>query len=489
MISFKGFVTIVNFEVLRVLRVYSTLSRSKEVFEPFNPPLVKMYVCGPTVYDETHIGHARTYVAFDVIRRVLELFGYEVLYVQNITDIDDKIINRAEAEGVTPSKIAERYTASYFRDMDALNIRRADIQPKVTEHIDDIIEAIAQLIERGVAYEAGGSVYFDVAKFPRYGILSKVSVEELKAGARVEPDALKRNPVDFALWKREERQGFGWNSPWGYGRPGWHIECSVMAMKYLGSRLDIHGGGQDLVFPHHENEVAQSESLTGTSPFVKYWLHTGYLTINGEKMSKSLGNYVTVQEVLKKHSPGAVRLFLLSAHYRSPIDFRWEALEAAERSLSYIANTAGRLEAGLHEAEVRASSSEAEMHTKINNAINGFVSALEDDFSTATALSYIYKLAGELNAFLDAEETPERGVVERGLRLISKACEVFGIMQVRVFNVTEMVEKLVKIIVEARSEARRRKDWKLADELRNKLREAGVVLEDVGDKTLWRINV
>jgi len=472
-----------------VLHMYNTLSGMEEVFEPFNPPLVKMYVCGPTVYDETHLGHARTYVAFDVIRRTLECLGYEVFYVQNITDIDDKIINRAERDGVTAGEVAERYTETYFRDMDALGVRRADVHPKVTEHIEDIIEAVARLIDMGFAYEADGNVYFDVSKFKGYGKLSKVSVEELKAGARVEPDPLKRNPADFALWKREERKGVSWRSPWGYGRPGWHIECSVMSMKYLGLRIDIHGGGQDLIFPHHENEIAQSESLTGTSPFVKYWLHTGYLTIEGEKMSKSLGNYVTVQEVLRRHNAGAVRLFLLSTHYRSPIDFTWERLEAAEKNLEYLLNTLGRIESELRQAEDKTGEREVEVHAKLSSAVRGFISSLEDDFSTSTALRYVYQAARDVNSYLNVEDKPDRGVLERGLRILARACGVMGVAWGREGAAApEMVEKLVKIIVEVRSEARRRKDWKLADELRSKLRDAGVILEDRGDKTTWRIN-
>ncbi|MEM3664098.1 MAG: cysteine--tRNA ligase [Candidatus Jordarchaeales archaeon] len=468
-----------------MLRVYNTLSRSKEPFEPVEPPLVRMYVCGPTVYDEAHMGHARTYVAFDTIRRILEFFGYEVFYVQNITDIDDKIINRAEAEGASPADIAERYSASYFRDMDALNVRRADVHPRVTDHMEDIIEAVARLIEKGVAYEADGNVYFEVSSFPHYGRLSGVKFEELIAGARVEPDAAKKNPADFALWKKERREGVGWSSPWGYGRPGWHIECSVMSTKYLGPRLDIHGGGQDLIFPHHENEIAQSESLTGISSFVKYWIHTGYLTIKGEKMSKSLGNYVTIREVLRRHSAGAVRLFLLSTHYRSPIDFMWEGLEAAESNLRYLVNTMDRLEASIRQAEM--GSGPVEMHAKITENAKKFILALEDDFSTPVALSHMYRLARELNAYLDDQETFERGVLERGLRVIAKACETLGIVTGKSLSVPEIVEKLIKILVEVRSDARRRRDWKLADELREKLRESGVVLEDKGDKTLWKI--
>ncbi|MEM4462260.1 MAG: cysteine--tRNA ligase, partial [Candidatus Bathyarchaeia archaeon] len=349
------------------IRVYNSLSRVKEDFKPLHEGWVGIYVCGPTVYDWTHLGHARTYVAFDAIIRWLEYRGYRVFYVQNITDVghlteagEDKVVGRALRERVEPMALVEFYMREYFRDMDALGVRRPDISPRATGHIIDMIEAVKQLIEKGYAYEVDGNVFFDVSKFTDYGKLSRVRIEEMIAGARIDVHPGKRDPRDFALWKKASIDyPLKWVSPWGYGFPGWHIECTVMAMKYLGEQIDIHGGAVDLIFPHHENEIAQAEALTGRKPFVKYWRHTGLLTVNGEKMAKSLGNYIRVRDILEKYSPAAVRLFILSAHYRSTLDYREEKLNEAESNMKRLMNSLARIEeAKIEKASDKPASSE-----------------------------------------------------------------------------------------------------------------------------------
>ncbi|MEW5761524.1 MAG: cysteine--tRNA ligase, partial [Candidatus Thermoplasmatota archaeon] len=319
------------------MRFYNTLKRKNEEFIPISGNKVKFYVCGPTVYDYCHMGHARTYVFFDLVRRYLEYKGYTVIFVMNITDVDDKIINRAKEMGIDPLKLSKKFTDLFYEDLALLNIKKANIHPKVSEHMDEIIDIIKDLVEKGFGYEVDGNVYFSMDKVSAFGKLSKQSFDELLVGARVEPDPRKKNPKDFALWKKSKEGEIGWHSPWGIGRPGWHIECSTMSMEYLGSTLDIHGGGMDLIFPHHECEILQSEAYTGKE-FVRYWLHTGLLTIDKEKMSKSLGNFFTIKEVLEKYEPDVVRFFLLNAHYRSPLDFSDRALDEARESLERIRN-------------------------------------------------------------------------------------------------------------------------------------------------------
>ncbi|MGC8852252.1 MAG: cysteine--tRNA ligase, partial [Hydrogenobacter sp.] len=317
------------------LRIYNTLSGKVEEFVPLDPPKVLIYTCGVTVYDDSHVGHGRSLIVFDVFRRYLEHLGYRVKFVRNFTDVDDKIINKAKEEGKDFMTIANRYIASYYVDMERIRVRPADVEPRVTEHIKEIIEVIKELIDKGYAYESGGDVYFSVKAFPQYGKLSKRSIEELEVGARIEPSEKKRDPLDFALWKSAKAGEPAWESPWGLGRPGWHTECVAMIFKHLGHTIDIHGGGLDLVFPHHENEIAQAEALTG-KPFARYWMHNGLVTVNGQKMSKSLGNYITLKEVYKKYHPDVLRLLVLFTHYRSPLDFSWEKMEEAKRSYERI---------------------------------------------------------------------------------------------------------------------------------------------------------
>ena len=370
-----------------MIKLTNTLTERKEEFKPLENRTVKMYVCGPTVYDHAHVGHARSAVVFDVIRRWLEYRGYKLIFVRNYTDIDDKIIRRAKEEGIAWYEVAQKYIDSYEEDMKALNVKEPTYKPRVTQHIREIVEMIDGLIEKGYAYESEGNVYFSVEKFPQYGKLSKRRVEELLAGARVEPGEGKRNPLDFALWKRSKEGEPGWESPWSYGRPGWHIECSVMSMKYLGETMDIHGGGLDLIFPHHENEIAQSEAYTGKT-FARYWVHNGFVMVNREKMSKSLGNFFTVKEILSQFSPDTLRLFLLSTHYRSPIDFSLDRLKEAESSLKRLINFLNirELIEPVESVEGEGEPISVEAYRK------EFESAMDDDFNTAKALGVLFEL-------------------------------------------------------------------------------------------------
>ena len=385
------------------MKIYNTLTGRKEEFVPLIPNKVKIYACGVTVYDHCHIGHARSAIVFDVIRRYMRYKGFDVKYVRNFTDIDDKIINRAKQEGITWDAVAKKYTAEYYKDMDRLGVGRADVEPKATEHIEEIIGIIKGLIEKGYAYEVDSSVYFSVAKFPGYGKLSKRDMEEMTAGARVEVDERKKNPLDFALWKKSKEGEPSWESPWGLGRPGWHIECSAMSIKHLGESFDIHGGGADLLFPHHENEIAQSEAFTGR-PFARYWVHNGFITIDKEKMSKSLGNFFTIKEVLDKFDPEVVRFFLLSTHYRSPVEFSDEQLREAESSIDRYYSTIVRINDFFEKED-----SGKEEFSNAGEIFEGlllsfqekFKEAMDDDFNTALALGHIFELIREANRFLD----------------------------------------------------------------------------------------
>ncbi len=471
------------------IRVFNTLGRCIETFETLQPGLVRMYVCGPTVYDYTHLGHARTYVAFDAIKRYLALRGYNVVHVQNITDIDDKIINRAREEGVDWRVIVERYTRDYMEMLEKLKIV-VDIHPRVTSHIKDIIEFIEALIEKGHAYVApSGSVYFDVTTYPWYGELSGVKNPE---AWRQEEDVLheKRHPFDFALWKACKPGEPCWDSPWGRGRPGWHIECSVMSSKYLGEQFEIHGGGQDLIFPHHENERVQSEARFGKRPWVRYWLHTGYLTVRGEKMSKSLGNIVPFREAAKKWSPETIRFWLLSAHYRTPLDYSEEALEQASTRLSRIRSTIELVKRLLKEAEPEPSldGQEAKLVESVVAEWRHFHEAMSNDFNTAEALSAIESLAGIVNREL--QHRPVYTALVAALRAFTDFNRVFAVADDLLYgagrDLEELVVKLVELIVEARRRLRERKMYDIADWIRAELGKLGIVLMDQGLKTTWR---
>jgi len=450
------------------MKVYNTLSRRKEEFLPPGSE-VRMYVCGVTPYDYCHIGHAMSYIVFDVIRRWLEFRGYRVKYVQNFTDVDDKIIARANELGVPPKELAEKFIEEYFSDMDALNIKRADVYPRATEEIPDIIEVVRELIAKGHAYDSDGDVYFRVRSFPEYGKLSHRSLEEMLAGARVEVGEGKQDPLDFALWKKSKSGEPWWESPWGRGRPGWHIECSVMSLKYLGETLDIHGGGQDLIFPHHENEIAQSECFTGKSPFVRYWLHNGLMQLGEDKMSKSTGKLVTVKEVLRKYSPDALRMLVLSSHYRSPLAYAEENLEAAERAVE-------RLRRALAPGEGKLSAEiEVEDHRR------RFVEAMDDDFNTAQALAVSFDLAREIN------RERERGAnVSAAQQALKEFASVLGlILKERGREELAPAAPFIELLISVRNDLRAAGNWPLADKIRSQLRELGIKLEDTPKGTTW----
>ncbi|MCX7990097.1 MAG: cysteine--tRNA ligase, partial [Aquificaceae bacterium] len=377
------------------LRIYNTLTGKVEEFVPVNPPNVLIYTCGVTVYDDSHVGHGRSLIVFDVLRRFLEHLGYRVRFLRNFTDVDDKIINRAKQECTHFMSIANRYIASYYLDMENLRVKPADVEPRVTEHLPEIIEVIKGLVEKGYAYESGGDVYFSVSAFPEYGKLSKRNPEELEAGARVEPSEKKRNPLDFALWKSAKAGEPAWASPWGPGRPGWHTECVAMIFKHLGETIDIHGGGLDLVFPHHENEIAQAEALTG-KPFARYWVHNGLVTVGGQKMSKSLGNYVTLREINSKYHPDILRLLVLFTHYRSPLDFSWEKMEETRRAYERLLNSLEDLEL-LKKLPNYEEKGTHPLFERVKSTEEGFFQALSEDFNTPQALAVVYNLISELN--------------------------------------------------------------------------------------------
>ncbi len=491
------------------MKVYNTLSGKKEEFLPEGDE-VKMYVCGVTPYADCHIGHAMSYTIFDVIRRYLQFRGYKVKYVQNITDIDDKIIDRANQLGISTGELAGKFTARYFEDMDALNISRADIYPKVTDMIPKIIEVVQGLVDRGYAYPAGGSVYFRVRSVPDYSKLSHRSLESMMTTESALGGDDKESPMDFVLWKAAKPGEPSWESPWGPGRPGWHIECSVMALNYLGSTLDIHGGGQDLVFPHHENEIAQSESFTGTKPFVKYWLHNGLVQLGAEKMSKSLGNLITIREALERYSADAIRIFSLSSHYRSPLTYSEEVLEAAERGAERLRQTV-RGELGEKEPTGEMIS---ETYQK------QFIKAMDDDFNTAQAVAVLFDLAHDINRLSEAGygvALAQQVLVEMAgvLGLTLKAPEMPALdaeaLRQLAGSTIERLEKagqsqlskdfqskatllilgshtesLLQLLISTRNQLREVKQFQLADEIRARLAELGVALEDTPQGTVWK---
>ncbi len=483
------------------MKVYSTLSGQKEEFLPQGDE-VKMYVCGVTPYDDSHIGHAMSYIVFDVIRRYLWFRGYKVKYVQNITDIDDKIIDRANQLGIPAKELAEKYINNYFADMDALNIGRADIYPRATEEIPKIIEVIQGLVDKGYAYPAGGSVYFRVRNVADYGKLSHRSLGSMMAGECAVGGEEKEHPMDFALWKASKPGEPSWESPWGNGRPGWHIECSAMSLKYLGDTLDIHGGGQDLVFPHHENEIAQSESFTGIKPFVKYWLHNGLVQLGEDKMSKSLGNLITIKEALEKYSADAIRIFILSSHYHSPLTYYEAALEAAQRGAERLWQANDREGRG----------EQLDLTGHVRRQRQRFIEAMDDDFNTAQAVAVLFDVARDINRFGD-----ERYSVIPAQQLLSELASVLGLTLkppqkpsldaeplrqllisinnrlqeaelkgIAVDPLSDDVESLMELLTSTRNTLRDKKLWEYADEIRDKLAELGIALEDTPKGTVWK---
>ena len=455
------------------MRIYNSLSQQKEKFVPISEDEVKIYVCGPTVYNFFHLGNARPFVVFDTLRRYLEYIGYKVNFVQNFTDVDDKIINRAKEEGLTAPEISEKYITEYFKDTKALNIHPATTHPRVSENIQQIIEFISTLIEKGYAYQVDGDVYYSPTKFDGYGKLSKQNIDELRAGARIMVEEKKREPLDFALWKARKEEGeIAWKSPWGMGRPGWHIECSAMSKRYLGPTLDIHAGGQDLKFPHHENEIAQSEACNGVE-FAKYWMHNGYITINKEKMSKSLGNFFTVREILERYDGEAIRFFLLSGHYRSPIDFNDGLMDMAKASLGRLENArdnlkflAGTQEGNTTEAEKRALNDFEQFRVK-------FKDAMDDDLNTADAIAAIFELVTEINK--DVKDGCSKEMAEKSLDILLELTGVLGLLET---EKDESVDDEISKLVEERQQARAEKNFQRADEIRDMLKERGITLKD-----------
>ncbi len=453
---------------MRKIFFYNTLTKKKEEFTPLKAGEVGMYVCGITPYDYTHLGHGRCYVVFDAIRKFLKSAGFKVRYVQNFTDIDDKIIARSAEKNTDCLALSGKFIDEYYSDIRRLGVEDADVSPKVSEHIDDIIEAVAKLEKKGFAYEIDGSVYYRISKFSGYGKLSGRKIDELKPGARVEVDKEKKSPLDFAVWKKSAEGEPGWDSPWGKGRPGWHIECSVMSAKYLGGTLDIHAGGQDLVFPHHENEIAQSEAMTGKT-FSRFWLHNGFVTINKEKMSKSLNNFFTLRDIYKKFSPQAVRFFLLSQHYRSPIDFSEDALSEAERTLERVNRVFD---------EKLSDEKNAEASEESEKIYESFMDALADDFNTSAAFAGFFALVKLFN------RTKSAAV----LRNLEKMDDILGFLKLekKEKKLLMSVDEIQRMI-EKRAEAKKAKDYASADSIRKELLEKGVVIEDTPAGVKWRL--
>ena len=464
------------------MKIYNTLSGKKEELATLEPNRVNIYVCGPTTYNFIHLGNARPLVVFDTVRRYLIYRGFDVSYVQNFTDVDDKIINRSREEGIDALELGQRYIDEYFRDADKLNVMRADVHPCVSQHIAEIIDAVEGLVKRGYAYAVDGDVYFRVKAFSEYGKLSGRSLEDMMAGARVEIDERKEEAVDFALWKAAKEGEPAWDSPWGKGRPGWHIECSVMSTKYLGDTFDIHGGGSDLIFPHHENEIAQAEALTGQQ-FVKYWMHNGFITVNNEKMSKSLGNFFVLRDILAKFPADAIRYYLISTHYRSPLDFDDGKLEEARKAL-------GRLKTALMLAEEFASEMldiiplegpAREFLNSLAELEEQFVSAMDDDFNTAKAVGFLFEIAHTLNSFVAAgnpSSIQDRAAACQGSGMLRTLGEVLGIFIDAEYEQQNIVDRVMDILLELRSNARKERDFPTADGIRDFLNSLEVSLED-----------
>lgn len=475
------------------IKVYNTLTKRKEDFVPMQEGKASIYVCGVTPYNHPHVGNARPFVTWDVIHRFLEHEGYDVTHVQNFTDVDDKIINSANKEGVQWFDICNRYIDSYFEVMDKLNVKRVHVYPRVSEHIEEIIKTVQTLIDRGYAYVVDGDVYYSVEKFDHYGELSGRNLEDMMAGARVDVDDRKKNPMDFALWKAAKPGEPSWTSPWGEGRPGWHIECSTMSMKYLGESFDFHGGGSDLIFPHHENEIAQSEGCTGKHPFVHYWLHNGFITVNEEKMSKSLGNFFMVIDILEHYDPETLRFFIVSTHYRSPLDFSDARLTEAQKSLARLRNAKENLAALKAMMSAGATEESLALRVKAQELRDAFMEAMRDDFNTALAISHMFALGKEINIYhksvTDTGVKPDGKLLDILSSVFAEMCSIIGVLEkeeaVAAAGDSKETE-LIEMIIKMRQEARAAKNYALADSLRNQLTELGIVLEDTPQGVKWK---
>lgn len=455
------------------MKVYNTLTRKKETLEPIEAGVVKIYVCGPTVYNFFHIGNARPFVVFDTLRKYLQYRGYQVKFVQNFTDVDDKIINRAREENLTASQVSEKYIEEYYKDAAALNVTKADVHPKVSEHIPEIIEFVKTLVDKGYAYEVNGDVYFSTRKFDGYGKLSGQNIEDLESGARIAVGEIKEDPLDFALWKaQKEEDEIAWDSPWGKGRPGWHIECSAMSKKHLGDTIDIHAGGQDLQFPHHENEIAQSECCNGV-PFANYWMHNGYITIDNEKMSKSKGNFFTVRDILKEYDGEVMRFFLLSGHYRNPINFSDTLMEQAKAGLARMQNAKENLKHLIANGDGTMTDAEKDTLAGYDQYRQEFIAAMDDDLNTADAISAIFELITAINTAV--KDGASKEFAGKSLDVLMELASVVGLLQK---DGEAVIDDDVQALVNERQEARKAKNFARADEIRDLLKARGITLKD-----------
>lgn len=460
------------------MRVFNTLTRSKEELKTIEEGKVKIYACGPTVYNYIHIGNARPLCVFDVLRRFLEYVGYDVRFVQNFTDIDDKIIKRANEEGLTYKEVSEKYIEEFWKDVKGMNVREATVHPKATENIDEIINIVSSLIEKGYAYAVDGDVYFSPSKFNEYGKLSHQPLEDLEAGARIMVGEVKKEPMDFALWKSAKPGEPYWESPWGHGRPGWHIECSAMVRRYLGNTIDIHCGGQDLIFPHHENEIAQSECCNGV-PFANYWMHNGYINVDNVKMSKSLGNFFTVRDVAEKYGYEPIRFLMISSHYRSPINYSTDIIEQCKASLTRLYTCRDGLDFAIQNCEDGAVSEE--LLAMFDKRRRQFIDALNDDLNTADAIAALFELVRDINTNVIAANA-NKGSVEAAIKIFDELAGVLGLVYERK---TESLDDEIEALIEKRTHARKDKNWAEADRIRDELKAKGIVLEDTAQGVKW----
>lgn len=463
------------------MKLYNSLTRQKEEFKPMKPGEVKIYACGPTVYDFFHIGNARPFIVFDALRRYFEYCGYTVKFVQNFTDIDDKMIKRANEEGITVKELADRFIGEYEIDAKGLGIEEATVHPRATENIAEIIALVQKLIEEGYAYEVDGDVYYSTKKFDGYGKLSHQPLEDLEAGARISVDERKHDAMDFALWKAQKPGEPAWESPWGMGRPGWHIECSAMATKYLGETIDIHAGGKDLIFPHHENEIAQSEAASG-KPFAHYWLHNGYINIDNVKMSKSKGNFFTVRDIVKEFDYEVIRFFMLSAHYRSPINFSRDLLAQAQTALERLYNCREKVEFFLENAADGGEAADSALTEAVGRIKDEFRAAMDDDINTAGALAALFDLSRTINSALDAAQQPSKQAAQLAHQTFMELASVLGVLQKRE---EDTLDSEVEALIAQRTEARKNKDFAAADAIRDKLTQMGIILKDTPNGVTW----
>ena len=464
------------------MKIYNTLKRIKEEFVPLKAGEVSMYVCGPTVYNLFHIGNARTFIAFDTIRRYFEYRGYKVNFVQNFTDIDDKMIKKANEESTTVKELGDRYISEYYKDADGLNIKRATVNPRATQFISEIVQFVQELIEKGFAYEVDGDVYFSTKRFNEYGKLSGQNLEDLQAGARIDVDDRKKDPMDFALWKKQKAGEPAWESPWGPGRPGWHIECSCMADKLLGKTIDIHAGGTDLIFPHHENEIAQSE-CRNDSEFAKYWMHAAFINVNNQKMSKSLNNFFTVRDILESYDSDVVRFFMLSGHYRTQMNFSLELLDSAKASVERLYNAVGNLERLLDEVKSEElKENEKAFVMSLDAYRQRYIEKMDDDFNTADGISVIFDLIRDININISTDSS--KAIIEQSLALIRELGAPMGILQK---STKVSLEEEIERLIEERQKARKEKNWALSDKIRDDLKARGIVLEDTPQGVRWFI--